>query len=72
MDHFIVLDNESTDDVRELLADEPDVSLFQARGNYPRRTLRERLDQPPAATSLQFRFVRQRRDGSPNHPTAVR
>ncbi|CAB3758857.1 glycosyltransferase family 2 protein [Paraburkholderia humisilvae] len=33
-EQFIVLDNESTDGLRALLADEPGVSLFAARGSY--------------------------------------
>lgn len=34
VEHFLVIDNESGDDVLGLLANEPDVSLFAARGSY--------------------------------------
>ena len=36
VDHFVVLDNRSTDGLRALLAPEPDVSLFAAEGVYGR------------------------------------
>lgn len=34
VEHFVVVDNRSTDDVRDLLLAEPDVSLFTAEGNF--------------------------------------
>ncbi|MGY1774381.1 glycosyltransferase family 2 protein [Geodermatophilus sp. SYSU D00804] len=36
VDHFIVVDNESTDGTVALLGDEPDVSIFRARGDFKR------------------------------------
>ena len=36
VDHFLVLDNRSTDGIRELVLAEPDVSLFAADGVYGR------------------------------------
>lgn len=36
IEHFIVIDNESTDDLAELVASEADVSTFYARGSFAR------------------------------------
>jgi glycosyltransferase involved in cell wall biosynthesis len=34
IDHFFVVDNGSTDDTRELIAQQPDVTLYSAEGSY--------------------------------------
>ena len=36
VDHFIMVDNESTDGGAAYLADQPDVSLWTAKGSYKR------------------------------------